>query len=86
MEPKKPMQGPFDFGSGFLYVTDYFNHRVVRMNDITRKRVGLLWGRKVVGLCSSIFPLGSILAWDHPSIPPKRRFSWRIARTAVSSV
>jgi hypothetical protein len=29
------MQGPFDFGAGFLYVTDYFNHRVVRMNDIT---------------------------------------------------
>jgi hypothetical protein len=72
VEPKKPMQGPFDFGSGFLYVTDYFNHRVVRMNDIT----GAGWttlGTQGSGVMQFNLPTGFHVAWDHPSIPPKRR-------------
>ena len=86
VEPKKPAVLPWsDLGWGFIYVTDCFNHRVVRMNDMT----GAGWttiGTQGAGVKQFNTPAGLYVAWDHSSIPPKRhiyvadRLNHRIVR------
>jgi streptogramin lyase len=61
-----------DSPAGLIYVTDSYNHRLVRMNNMT----GAGWttlGTQGNGSKQFNGPTGLYVAWDHPAIPPKRR-------------